>query len=74
MERVAVCRIPRARTAVRLLLKDGRVSSEERYLGELKSRIREVQQGADGALYLLTDSDHGAILRVSKKTMRDSAQ
>jgi len=58
---------------VRLVLKDGRVSSEERYLAELKSRIREVQQGPEGSLYLLTDSDHGAILRVSKK-MRSSAQ
>ena len=58
---------------VRLVLKDGRVSSEERYLAELKSRIREVQQGPEGSLYLLTDSDHGAILRVSKK-MRNSAQ
>jgi glucose/arabinose dehydrogenase len=58
---------------VRLVLKDGRVSSEERYLAELKSRIREVQQGPEGSLYLLTDSDHGAILRVSKK-IRNSAQ
>jgi glucose/arabinose dehydrogenase len=58
---------------VRLVLKDRHVSYEERYLGELKSRIREVQQGPDGSLYLLTDSDDGAILRVSKKTIRDSA-
>jgi len=52
---------------VRLTLKDEQVSREDRYLAELKSRIREVQQGPDGLLYLLTDSEDGRILRVSKK-------
>ena len=52
---------------VRLTFKDDQVVSEERYLAELKSRIREVQQGPDGLLYLLTDSDNGKILRVSIK-------
>ena len=49
---------------VRLTLTDGRVSSEERYLGELNERIRDVQQGPDGLLYLVTDSPQGRVLRV----------
>ncbi|GKS60115.1 glucose dehydrogenase [Nitrospira sp.] len=50
---------------VRLVLKDGAVEHEERYLGKLHERIREVQEGPDGFLYLLTDSPDGRILRVS---------
>jgi glucose/arabinose dehydrogenase len=33
-------------------------------LTELKQRIREVRQGPDGLLYLLTDEDAGALLRI----------
>jgi aldose sugar dehydrogenase len=33
-------------------------------LTELKQRIREVQQGPDGLLYLLTDEEAGALLRL----------
>lgn len=49
---------------VRLELADGRVAHEERYLGELRERIRDVEQGLDGLLYLLTDSPNGRVLRV----------
>jgi glucose/arabinose dehydrogenase len=49
---------------VRLTLDDGRVTGEERYLGDLGERIRDVRQGPDGLLYLLTDSRDGRILRV----------
>jgi glucose/arabinose dehydrogenase len=33
-------------------------------LWELRQRIREVSQGPDGLLYLLTDEEHGALLRL----------
>jgi aldose sugar dehydrogenase len=33
-------------------------------LTELKQRIREVRQGPDGLLYLLTDEEAGALLRL----------
>ena len=33
-------------------------------LGELRQRIRDVRQGPDGLLYLLTDEDDGALLRI----------
>ena len=48
----------------RLVLSDGKVVREERILQNLKERIRDVRQGPDGALYLLTDNSEGRILRV----------
>ena len=38
---------------------------EERLLQGLHERIRDVRQGPDGALYLLTDNNAGRILRVT---------
>ena len=49
---------------VRLRIADGRVTQEERYLGDLGERIRDVRQAPDGAVYLLTDSSRGRILRL----------
>ena len=53
---------------VRLVLKDGRVIAEERLLTELNGRIRGVNQGPDGALYVLTDGNAGKIVRLVPKT------
>jgi aldose sugar dehydrogenase len=50
---------------VRLTLKDGAVTGEERLLENLGERIRDVRQGPDGALYLATDNTEGRILRLS---------
>jgi glucose/arabinose dehydrogenase len=36
----------------------------EMMLTELRQRIRDVRQGPDGLLYLLTDEDPGALLRI----------
>ncbi len=49
----------------RLELKGGKVVKEERLLQALRERIRDVRQGPDGALYLLTDNSAGRILRVA---------
>jgi glucose/arabinose dehydrogenase len=49
---------------VRLRLENGRVVLEERYLAELGERIRDVRQAPDGAIYLLTDSSRGRVIRV----------
>jgi glucose/arabinose dehydrogenase len=49
---------------VRLVLENGKVVREERYLGELSERIRDVQQGPDGFLYLVTDNPRGRVLKV----------
>ncbi len=49
---------------VRLRIAGGRVTEEERYLGDEDERIRNVRQGPDGLLYLLTDADDGRVLRI----------
>ena len=50
---------------VRLDLENGSVRQETRYLGELRARIRDVQQGSDGFLYVLTDESRGRILKLA---------
>ena len=49
----------------RLELKGDTAVKEERLLQNLRERIRDVRQGPDGALYLLTDNNAGRILRVA---------
>jgi glucose/arabinose dehydrogenase len=50
----------------RLVLKDNQVIAEETLLQDLDQRIRDVRQGPDGAIWLLTDDDKdGQIVRVS---------
>ena len=53
------------RMLVRLSLNGNTVTGEERLLQNLNERIRDVRQGPDGALWLLTDNSAGRILRVS---------
>ena len=36
----------------------------EMLLVDLRQRIRDVKQGPDELLYLLTDDDNGAVLRI----------
>jgi glucose/arabinose dehydrogenase len=55
----------RAQFLSRLEIKDGKPVQEERLLTNLNERIRDVRQGPDGALYLLTDNDAGRILRLA---------
>ena len=50
---------------VRLELDGERVTKEERLLTNINERIRDVRQGPDGALYLLTDNANGRVLRVA---------
>jgi len=52
---------------VRLVMQNGRVAQEYRYLGELDQRIRDVQVGPDGLIYVATDETNGRILRLSPK-------
>ncbi|MFN8828304.1 MAG: PQQ-dependent sugar dehydrogenase [Labrys sp. (in: a-proteobacteria)] len=49
---------------VRLTLREGKVTGEEVLLADLGERIRDVVEGPDGFLYLLTDSDDGRVLRI----------
>lgn len=48
----------------RLVLDGERVVAEERLLEGAVGRIRDVRQGPDGLLYLLTDAPNGSLLRL----------
>jgi glucose/arabinose dehydrogenase len=50
---------------VRLELDGEKVTKEERLLQGLRERIRDVRQGPDGALWLLTDNSNGRVLRLT---------
>jgi len=49
---------------VRLRLTSGRVTREERYVIDPGERVRDVRQGPDGLIYLLTDHPRGRIVRL----------
>ncbi|MGL5363673.1 MAG: PQQ-dependent sugar dehydrogenase, partial [Bosea sp. (in: a-proteobacteria)] len=51
---------------VRLTLDGEKVTGEERLLTNMGARIRDVRQGPDGWLYLLSDAADGQVLRVRK--------
>lgn len=52
------------RHLVRLELDGARVVAQERLLENAFGRVRDVRQGPDGFLYLLTDEDDGALVRL----------
>src|SRR5687767_7882209 len=52
---------------VRLVVDGEKVTGEERLLRDRKQRIRDVNQGPDGALYLLTDGPKGSLLKIVPK-------
>ena len=55
------------RSLWRLSLNGNRVTARERLLVARGERIRDVRQGPDGALWLLTDDDsNGKLLRLSR--------
>ena len=57
--------IPRTGHLERIVLnEEGEELRREWLLMELRQRIRDVRQGPDGLLYVLTDADDGALLRI----------
>lgn len=52
------------RYLARLTVRGGRVVGEEKLLGALGQRVRDVRQGPDGYIYLLTDHGKGQLLRL----------
>ncbi|MGE0038158.1 MAG: PQQ-dependent sugar dehydrogenase [Xanthobacteraceae bacterium] len=54
-----------SQTLSRLELDGDKVVKEERLLQGLNERVRDVRQGPDGAVYLLTDAANGRILRLA---------
>lgn len=51
----------------RLVLDGNKVLREEQFLGDLGERIRDIRQGPDGYIYLLTDSENGRLLKLVPK-------
>jgi len=50
---------------VRLVIKENRVTGEEHLLTERGQRIRDVRQGPDGALYVVTDESNGELWKIT---------
>ena len=62
--------IPRTGGLERVVLNDKLEEiRRERLLGTLHQRIRDVRQGPDGLLYVITDEDDGALLRIEPVAM-----
>ena len=57
----------REQRLVRLVIKDNRVIGEEHLLADRGQRIRDVRQGADGALYVVTDQANGELWKITPK-------
>jgi glucose/arabinose dehydrogenase len=52
---------------VRLSLENDRVTGEEHLLADRRQRVRDVRQGPDGALYVVTDEGNGEIWKIVPK-------
>ena len=52
---------------VRLTLEGDRVTGEEHLLADRKQRVRDVRQGPDGALYIVTDQADGELWRIASR-------
>ena len=56
----------RGQALIRLTLDGNRITAEERLLEDLGERFRDVRQGPDGWLYVLTDGSKGRVLRIER--------
>lgn len=54
-----------SKSVVRLELADGRVTGEEHL--PIGARVRDVIEGRDGFVYVLTDEDNGRLIRIAPK-------
>ena len=57
-----------SKALIRLVLKDDRVVGEERLLTDRDERIRDVVEGPEGAVYLLTDGGDGELLKLTPRS------
>ena len=57
----------KATALVRLVLENDRVVGEEHLLADRGQRVRDVKQGRDGALYVVTDEDDGQLWRIAPR-------
>ena len=52
---------------VRLKIEDRRVTGEEHLLVDRNQRVRDVRQGPDGALYIVTDQENGELWKITPR-------
>jgi glucose/arabinose dehydrogenase len=52
---------------VRLTLENNRVTGEEHLLTDRGQRVRDVRQGPDGALYVVTDESNGELWKIAPR-------
>jgi len=52
---------------VRLVIENNKVVGEERLLLPQHQRIRDITEGPDGALWVITDSDTGRLIRITPR-------
>ena len=52
---------------VRLTLENDRVTGEEHLLEDRNQRVRDVRQGPDGALYVVTDESNGQLWKIAPR-------
>ncbi len=58
----------RARSWCACKLQNGKVVGEEWLLQDRGRRIRDVKQGPDGAIYIVTEAADGELLKISRKS------
>jgi glucose/arabinose dehydrogenase len=52
---------------VRLTLANNRVTGVEHLLADRRQRVRDVRQGPDGALYVVTDQENGEVWKIAPR-------
>jgi glucose/arabinose dehydrogenase len=52
---------------VRLKIENNRVTGEEHLLTDRRQRVRDVRQGPDGALYVVTDANNGELWKIAPR-------
>ena len=52
---------------VRLVIDNNRVTGEEHLLTDRRQRVRDVRQGPDGALYMVTDQAAGELWKLAPR-------
>lgn len=56
-----------SKSLVRLTLEKGRVTGEEHLLKDRGQRVRDVREGPDGALYVVTDERNGELWKIAPR-------
>ena len=57
----------REQRLVRLTIENDRVTGEEHLLVDRSQRVRDVRQGSDGALYIVTDQGNGELWKIAPR-------